>query len=240
VQPLLHDLRTGASRVPVGYDSLPGSLGYFESIELYAVGSWGVSGAVTGYRWAFALRLNWRTGAFALDNLEFLPPGVVEDLNKPGLLTRVCTPLRPRVKRTDIPLSHTTAYFPLAYDRPYGLTRAGRHGKRLELLRCGSHRVRLLARNCRGFCDHQLGGGVATWVETRRVRQGRHYSYRSRAFSHEIRRRRTTAWPVLTAALPATIRHTADNLFASTIGEKGLLGNDAYPYTVRVARLVAR
>jgi hypothetical protein len=232
---LLFDLAARRVHAPAGLDSFPSGNGFYDGVYFDRVGRWGLSGKVYGYHFSYRVRFNWHTGAFAF-GYDGPPADVTEDLDNPGLLRRVCTPLRLAFRAHG--KSGTPRAIPFAYDRPYGIAAAGPHGHRLELRRCGSRYRRVLSRTCSYPCRFSLGGGVVSWLEHMSVgRRGANSEWEGRVFAFDIRSGERRSWPPLMGPSTPRVAHTSRHLFVSTVGARGLRGDDPFPFTIRVGRI---
>jgi hypothetical protein len=243
---ILLDLRTLAQHVPVGFDAFPSNEAGTDGAYFQRVGRYGMAGRVVGYHSSSGVLFNWRTGSFAY--LTFLPytrPDELEALDRPGLRMRLCRGVRqqPDPRRHLSIENNIDEYFlPLDYDRPYGLTWAGRHGDRLDLLRCGSVRPTVLSADCGDVnpCgEHQLAAGIATWPEVRQIKRSGRLLFRGIVRAYDVTRRKEWSWHALDSLYPGPkVVHTRDRLFVST--RPARRRDLPYPYVIRVAPLPGR
>jgi hypothetical protein len=216
---ILLDLATRRRHVPTGFDAFARDPGTSDQIGFDAVGRFGIAGTASGGPASYRVLYNWRTGAHGFDTTD---PRRVVDLSRESLLTRLCAPLRDKEKA-------------LVYDRPYGLQWV-RSTKRLELSKCGSRHRRVLSTKCRYPCrGYQLGGGVATWLESRPgAGPG---AIDGRVVANDLSRNETWSWPRVSGSAMPIVVHTRTSVFVSTLHASGLEGTDPFAYTVRRARI---
>lgn len=139
------------------------------------IGAVGVSFGTFAYHGEAHGALDWRTGAGVWEPDK---PDRAIDLDRSGLTTTLCAPLR------KVAAEHVidARFWPLQYREPYGLLET----ERLTLLRCGSARRVVLSHEA--FAP-QLGTRLATWFDTRAG------SGRSRAYAYALGCGRRMSWP---------------------------------------------
>jgi hypothetical protein len=161
---IVRDIATGAQHPLTGANHLP-----FDDSEgggytqLDAVGGQWVEGETNTLYSGYLFFLNWHTGELREDGTQ--PPGgfqIVEDLDIPGLLRPICTPV---TRKFSLGIHHWQPP-PFEYERPFavennGYSEKGTEGE-LHLRKCGSHQARSLPG--KEAVSLQIGARIISWI----------------------------------------------------------------------------
>ena len=153
---------------------------------------WILASAITDHG-AYPLWIDWRTGRYG-NPRPLSRAGVVPDLNKASLYTRLCAGLRRRLDPNAD--AQPDPFLPYLYERPYGVqvSPGPPFPGRIVVRRCGRRNAVTL----RGKAP-SLGDGLLTWTRG------------SRGVAYSLRTGRQRTWHFNTRAV--SVAHTKSRLF---------------------------
>lgn len=130
------------------------------SFQFQRIGDEWIQALETAYHRAIPAYFNWRTGEYRAEHPSARRR---ENLDAPGLYSKLCSPLRRGARSPGGPDAEGR-FHPFAYRGKYGVTE---RGTAMTLTRCGGRTVRLGSCPCG---EAQIGpDGLATWSSLERV-----------------------------------------------------------------------